>query len=116
MASNPIDLIQVLDDFVKIASGALVAGAFTWMIAKHTSKSAIDKLKFERRSKILSDVAQSYESYFQVFLKLSTTRSVMQKEHGGPTDEERDEVAVLEECFNKHMHESFSSLPIAATW
>src|SRR6185369_4794511 len=37
-----------------------------------TAKSALQKLMFERRSKMLSDAAQAYEVFFQSFWSYST--------------------------------------------
>lgn len=64
--------IQVIDDAIKIGLGALIGGFFAWLVARYNAKSTIQKLAFERRSKILSDAAQSYESFFRAFLKYST--------------------------------------------
>jgi len=77
--------VQVVDDVVKIGLGALVAGLFAWLVARHGSKSAIQKLQFERRSKILSDVAQTYEAYFQAFYKFH--RQVVGLSQLGPNRE-----------------------------
>lgn len=62
---------QVIDDAVKIGLGALIGGLFTWLVARHNAQSAIQKLIFERRSKILSDAAQVFDSLFQALVKYS---------------------------------------------
>jgi hypothetical protein len=63
--------IPVIDNAVKIGLGALVGGFFAWLVARHNAKSAIEKLVFERRTKILSETAEIFEAYFQSFLKYS---------------------------------------------
>lgn len=63
--------IHVFDDAVKIGLGATIAGFFAWLVACNNAKSSIQKLVFERKSKILSDAAQTYEAFFQAFLKYS---------------------------------------------
>ena len=63
--------ISIADTAVKIGLGALISGIFGWLIAKHNSKSVVDKLMFERRSNTLSDVAHAYETFFQAYLKFS---------------------------------------------
>jgi hypothetical protein len=62
---------QIIDDVVKIGLGALIAGFFTCLVSRHNARSAIQKLIFERRSKILSEAAQTVESFFQAFFKYS---------------------------------------------
>ena len=62
---------QVFDDAVKIGLGALIGGFFAWLVARYNAKGAIQKLMFERRSKILADAAQTFELLFQSFLKYS---------------------------------------------
>lgn|GEM_PF-6030392 len=64
--------IQVIDDAVKIGLGALIGGLFTWIVARHNNKSVIDKLQFERKTKMLSEVAETFEDYFQAYMKAST--------------------------------------------
>jgi hypothetical protein len=62
---------QVFDDAVKIGLGALIGGFFAWLVARYNAKGAIQKLIFERRSKILSDAAQTLELLFHSFIKYS---------------------------------------------
>jgi len=64
--------IQVVDDAVKIGFGATIAGAFGLIVAKHGSRSAIQKMQFERRTAMLTDITQSHEEYFQLFLNYSS--------------------------------------------
>ena len=71
-ASSTLTWIQVADDAIKIGLGALIGGVFAWIVAWHNNKSAIKKLEFERRTRILSDVAQVFEDYFQAFFKFGS--------------------------------------------
>jgi|SRR5689334_10245792 len=59
--------IEVWDDVVKIGLGGLVGGIFAYLVAWQGTKSNINRLKFERRSKILQEAAQNYEEFFQAF-------------------------------------------------
>jgi hypothetical protein len=70
--SSSLTWIQVADDAIKIGLGALIGGLFAWIVAWHNNKSAIKKLEFERRTRILSDVAQIFEDYFQAFFKFGS--------------------------------------------
>jgi len=65
--------LEVTDDAIKIGLGATIAGVFAWAVARYGSKSAIEKMRFERRTKILSDAAQTYEGYFQVFIRFKAS-------------------------------------------
>ncbi|MSU57173.1 MAG: hypothetical protein EXS35_03150 [Pedosphaera sp.] len=64
--------IPVVDDAIKIGASGLIGGVFAWLVAKHTSSSTMQRLHFERRSKILSEVAQQYETFFQAFVAYSS--------------------------------------------
>ena len=55
--------IEVLDDAVKIG----LSGFIGFLVALQGTKANIEKLKFERRSKILQEAAQKYEDFFQAF-------------------------------------------------
>jgi hypothetical protein len=70
--------IQVADDAVKIGLGAFIGGFFAWYVARENNKSTIQRLQFERRSKILSDTAQVLEAYFQAFYKYSNHLCVIE--------------------------------------
>ncbi|HWW00543.1 MAG TPA: hypothetical protein VNZ64_12660 [Candidatus Acidoferrum sp.] len=59
--------VQVVDDTIKIGLGGAIAGVFAWIVARHGSRSAIQKLQFERRSKMLADTAKTYEEFYQTF-------------------------------------------------
>ena len=61
--------ISVADTAVKIGLGAALTGLFGWLIARHTTRSAITKLLFERRSERLVVAAEQYEAFFQSYLK-----------------------------------------------
>src|SRR5690349_65493 len=84
--------IPVIHDAIKIGLGGLIGGFFAWMVAGHNSKSAIQKLQFERRTKILSDVAQQYEDYFQSFLKLTQHLSGIDHAQRAPFTSEADKL------------------------
>lgn len=84
--------IEVVSDAVKIGLGAIIAGVFAWLVARHDSKSAIQKLRFERRTKILSDVAQQYETYFRSFLKLTQHLSGIDAAEKAPFKNEADKL------------------------
>ena len=84
--------IEVASDAVKIGLGALIAGVFTWLVAWHQSRSEIQKLRFERRTKILSDVAQEYEAYFQSFLKLTQHLSGIDSAEKAPFKNDADKL------------------------
>ena len=64
---------QVADDALKMGLPALIGGFFALLVALRTSRSNIEKLQFERRTKMLNDAAQLYEAMFQSFLKYSWT-------------------------------------------
>jgi len=70
MPSN-MTWIEVADSAVKIGLGALMTGMFGWFVANHVSKSAMQKMKFERRSKLLEEIADAHEAYFQSFMDFS---------------------------------------------
>jgi len=63
--------VEVVDSAVKIGLGALVAGIFAFRVAKLNAQSEVQKLKFEKRSELLSGSAAQYEEFFQAFLKFS---------------------------------------------
>ena len=90
--------IPVVDNAVKIGLGGLIAGVFAWLVARHTSQSSMQRLHFERRSKILSDVAQQYEIFFQAFLKLSSHLQGMTEATSTPSKNEADKI--VKEDFN----------------
>jgi hypothetical protein len=64
--------IEVLDDAVKIGLGGLIGGIFAFLVARQGTKGNIQRLKFERRSKILQEAAQKYEDFFQAFYRYSS--------------------------------------------
>lgn len=68
-SASTLTWVQVADDAIKIGLGALIGGVFAWIVAWHNNKNAIKKLEFERRTRILSEVAQCYEDFFQAFFK-----------------------------------------------
>lgn len=70
--ADPKTLLDVVDDAVKIVGGGLVGGLFSWLVALHNSKSQIQKLVFERRSKMLLEVAETLESFMQAYFTLNT--------------------------------------------
>jgi TRAP-type mannitol/chloroaromatic compound transport system substrate-binding protein len=70
--------IQVVDDVVKIGLGAIIGGFFAWFVARENNKSTIQRLQFERRSKILSDTAQVLEAHFQAYYKYSNLLCVIE--------------------------------------
>jgi len=67
--NGAITCISVVDTAVKIGLGAAISGLFGWLIARHTARSAITKLLFERRSERLVTAAEQYEHFFQAYLK-----------------------------------------------
>ncbi|MGA2174921.1 MAG: hypothetical protein ABSH38_08075 [Verrucomicrobiota bacterium] len=64
---------QVVDDGLKIGLAALIGGLSALLVAWINNRSNIQKLQFERRTKMLTDAAQLYEALFQSFLKYSWT-------------------------------------------
>lgn len=67
--SDPTTWLSVVDTAVKIGLGAAMSGFFGWLIARHTARSAITKLLFERRSERLVVASEQYEAFFQAYLK-----------------------------------------------
>lgn len=59
--------IDVIDDIVKIGFGVALSGLFAWILARQHSKADLDKLVFDRRSQILTKVAEQYEAAFQAY-------------------------------------------------
>lgn len=51
-----LKLLEILHDALKILGGGLVAGFFARLVAKHQTESALQKLKFERRTRVLDEV------------------------------------------------------------
>jgi hypothetical protein len=81
MDSTPSpNLFQVVDDAVKIGLGAIIAGVFAWLGDRHNSRSAIQKLKFEKKTQILSEAAKIHEEHFQAFYKFSLALLVIDAE------------------------------------
>ena len=64
--------VEVADNAVKIGLGGFVAGGFALIVARHQASRELQKLKFERRSKILSDAASKYEDSFQSWFRYSS--------------------------------------------
>ncbi|HKW29316.1 MAG TPA: hypothetical protein VJT54_08280 [Verrucomicrobiae bacterium] len=79
-------MLQVIDDAIKIGLGGIIGGIFAWIVARHNNKSVIKKLEFERRTRILSEVAESYENFFQQFFEFSTCLCVLAETAGKKAD------------------------------
>jgi hypothetical protein len=71
-AGTSISWAQVVDDGLKIGLPALLALLSALLVARLSSRGNIEKLQFERRTKMLSDAAQLYEALFLGFLKYSS--------------------------------------------
>ena len=69
--TSTLTWIQVADDAIKIGLGAVIGGLFTWIVAQHNNRSAIQKLLFERKAQTLSEVAKIHEEHFQAYFKYS---------------------------------------------
>jgi len=81
MDSTPSpNVFQVVDDAVKIGLGAVIAGVFAWLVARHNNRSAILKLKFEKKTQILSEAAKIHEEHFQAFYKYTLALVVIDAE------------------------------------
>ena len=63
--------IDVVDDAVKIGLGAAISGMFAWIVARRHTRGDVDKLVLERRTQIITDVAERYEAVFQAYLRFS---------------------------------------------
>ena len=75
MSAPDATWVSIADTAVKIGLGAAISGVFGWLIARHTTRSAITKLIFERRSDRLATVAEQYEAFFQAYLKYTNLLS-----------------------------------------
>jgi len=51
--TTTLSWVQVVDDAIKIGLGGVVGGVFTWIVARHNNKSAIQKLLFERKAQAI---------------------------------------------------------------
>jgi hypothetical protein len=71
--------IDVVDSAVKIVSGALVAGVFTYFVSKSRQNHDMNKTKYEQELQILKDIAEQIEKsndYLNTYSHLSRSISL----------------------------------------
>ena len=81
MEISLVDLtwIDVADSAIKIVSGALVAGAFTYFVSKSRQDHEINKTKYEQELQILKDIVEQIEKsndYLNTYSHMSRSISL----------------------------------------
>jgi hypothetical protein len=69
--SEFLKVLEICDTAVKVGLGALLSGVFTYFGVKANARITLDKIRFEQRSKMLTEVAQSVESLFNSYMMFS---------------------------------------------
>lgn len=92
MSDSAVTWVSVADTAVKIGLAAAMSGFFAWLVARHTTRSAITKLLFEQRLDRLMSAAEQYETFFQSYLQYTNALAGLvaageSAEHDDPTGE-----------------------------
>lgn len=83
---NTKEWIDVIDTAVKIGLGSLITGTFTYIGIKVSQDSQQKKFILEHKMKVLEDIADNVEIYFNAWTKLNEVLSGTAKQ--SPHDQE----------------------------